>query len=139
MMTIIKFFSGLFSAFSSLLGFLEKRKFENEVKNKYEQKKKTDALEEDKKTKELIDAATEKSEKARKAIDGVNAANLNDASLTEEQVKQELDTIEDTKSKAEREEKIKISKEIKEKATKHKAEIEKDEKFNAGEDITFRG
>ncbi len=137
--TLLSFFGNLFSFLGKGLDFLDKRKFENEVKNNYENKKKIDALEDDKKSKELIDESNEKTEKARKTINEVKNANLDDAKLTDEQVKKELDDISDPKAKAEREGEIKLSKEIKEVADKKKAEIEKDDKFNNGEEITFKG
>ena len=69
--TLLSFFGNLFSFLGKGLDFLDKRKFENEVKNNYENKKKIDALEDDKKSKELIDESNEKTEKARKAINEV--------------------------------------------------------------------
>ena len=137
--TILSFLSNAFSLFGKLTDFIEKRKFENEVKNKYEEKKKTDALEEDKKSKELIDASNEKSAQAQEDINSVKSIKIEDAKLNEDQVKKELDGIEDPKEKKKREKQIKLAKEVKENADKKQAEVEKDEKFNAGEDISFKG
>ena len=137
--TILSFLSNAFSLFGKLTDFIEKRKFENEVKNKYEEKKKTDALEEDKKSKELIDASNEKAAQAQEDINSVKSIKIEDAKLNDEQVKKELDDIEDPKEKKKREKQIKLAKEVKENADKKQAEVEKDEKFNAGEDISFKG
>ena len=137
--TLLSFFGNLFSFLGKGLDFLDKRKFENEVKNNYENKKKIDALEDDKKSKELIDESNEKTEKARKAINEVKNANIDDAKLTDDQVKKELDDIADPTARSEREGEIKLAKEIKDAADKKKATIEKDDKFNSGEEITFKG
>lgn len=136
---ILSFFGNAFSLFGKLTDFIEKRKFENEVKNKYEEKKRNDALEEDKKSKELIDSANEKSNQAQEDINTVKTVKIEDAKLTDEQVKTELESIEDPKEKKKREKQVKLAKEIKENANKKQAEIEKDEKFNAGDDISFKG
>ena len=136
---ILSFFGNAFSLFGKLTDFIEKRKFENEVKNKYEEKKRNDALEEDKKSKELIDSANEKSNQAQEDINTVKTVKIEDAKLTDEQVKTELESIEDPKEKKKREKQVKLAKEIKENADKKQAEIEKDAKFNAGDDISFKG
>lgn len=139
MLTILKFFSGAFSFFGTLMGYLEKRKFENEVKNKYEEKKKTDALEEDKKTKEIIDDAQKKSDAAQESVREVNKVDMRDSEITDEQKQKQLDEITDLKEKMHRENQINLAREIKTEADKKKQEIETNEKFNSGDEITFKG
>jgi hypothetical protein len=105
----------------------------------WEQKKKIDALEEDKKAGEIIEKSNADSAQAQEVINDIKYVKSDDAKLTTEQVKKELDGIVDPKEKKKRESQIKLAKEIKENADKKRAEIEKDEKFNVGDDISFRG
>ncbi len=139
LMVIIDFIMQAFSFFKKTTDVVETKNLEIDIKNKYTQDKKIDVLEEDKKSRDLIDQSSIKTDKAKEIINSVKDVNIQDSKLTVEQVKQELSEISNDDQRDKRKNQIDLAKEIKEKADKMKNSVEKNEKFNAGEEITFKG
>lgn len=138
-MVIIDFIMQAFSFFKKTTDVIEAKNLEVDIKNKYTQDKKIDVLEEDKKSRDLIDQSSIKTDKAKEIINSVKDVNIQDSKLTVEQVAQELSEISDDDQREKRKTQIDLAKEIKEKADKMKKSVEQNEKFNAGEEITFKG
>lgn len=138
-MVIIDFIMQAFSFFKKTTDVIETKNLEVDIKNKYTQDKKIDVLEEDKKSRDLIDQTSIKTDKAKEIINSVKDVNIQDSKLTVEQVAQELSEISDDDQRDKRKTQIDLAKEIKEKADKMKKSVEQNEKFNAGEEITFKG
>ena len=139
LMVIIDFIMQAFSFFKKTTDVIEAKNLEVDIKNKYTQDKKIDVLEEDKKSRDLIDQSSIKTDKAKEIINSVKDVNIQDSKLTVEQVAQELSEISDDDQREKRKTQIDLAKEIKEKADKMKKSVEQNEKFNAGEEITFKG
>ena len=139
LMVIIDFIMQAFSFFKKTTDVIETKNLEVDIKNKYTQDKKIDVLEEDKKSRDLIDQSSIKTDKAKEIINSVKDVNIQDSKLTVEQVAQELSEISDDDQREKRKTQIDLAKEIKEKADKMKKSVEQNEKFNAGEEITFKG
>lgn len=136
---ILSILSGVFKLFNKLADYFAKKDMENQIKNQYEQEKKIDALEEDKRQGELIDEANEKFDAAKDEIKNVSDVNIADADLTDVEIKNELDGISDPDERKNRKQQIDLAKEIKETADKKKKEVENDETFNSGDEFTFKG
>ena len=139
LMVIIDFIMQAFSFFKKTTDVIETKNLEIDIKNKYTQDKKIDVLEEDKKSRDLIDQSSIKTDKAKEIINSVKDVNIQDSKLTVEQAAQELSEISDDDQRDKRKTQIDLAKEIKEKADKMKKSVEQNEKFNAGEEITFKG
>jgi hypothetical protein len=139
MFNIIGLLKGAFELFNKLTDFFAKKDMENQIKNSYEKDKKIDALEQNAKVADIIDKSEKRVEEAKEAIKNVSKAKEEDAKLSDEDVKKVLSDIVDPDDKKARGEQIKIAKEIKEAADKKQAELEKNKKFNDGEEIVFKG
>ena len=137
--TILSILKGAVSLFNKVSDYLAKKDMENQIKNRYEKNKKIETLEQNEKVRVLIKESEEQVKRAKEAIRNVSKVTEGDANLSEEQTQKVLAEIVDPEDKEAREEQIKMAKKIKEEADKKITEIEKNEKFNSGEEITFKG
>ena len=136
---IMEAIGGIFGGLGSIFDFMSKKDTENQIRKGYEEEKKADNLEEDKIGKAKADKAKAQVSKAKEDVKAVRDADLKDAELSAEEVKEELSEIEDKDDKRKREKEINAAVELKKRkdATVKKVEANKD--FNDGEEITFGG
>lgn len=139
MFNILGIVKGLIGLISQLAAYFSKKDMENKIKNSYEKDKKIDALEQNVKVAEIIKTSEKQVEEAKEVIKNVSKAKEEDANLSNEEIQKVLSGIADPDDRKAREEQIRLAKEIKESANKKHAELEKDKKFNDGEEITFKG
>lgn len=137
--TIINILSGALNLFNKFADYMTKKDMENSIKNGYEKDKALDALEEDKAAKEQVEKANQETSKAKEAIKNIAKSDKNDADLTDDDIVKILMEIQDPEEREQRSSQIKAAKEIKAKADAKQKEIESDEKFNSGEEISFKG
>ena len=137
--TILKFLSSLIGSIGSIMGFFKEKNRENIIRKGYEEEKRADALEEDKKAKEIIDANNEKNEQIKEELDSIKNADLKDADKTDEDIKTELSAIEDEELRKKREMEIKAAKELKKRKQIRMDKLNNDDNFNNGDEITFEG
>ena len=137
--SILSFLGGAFSTITSVLDFMSKRDTENQIRKGYEEEKRADNLEEDKIAVEKMNEATDKVEATKEDVKAVRDADIKDAELSKEEVKAELDEIEDEDDRRIREKEIVAAATLKERKSVTKDKITKNDDFNDGKEITFGG
>ena len=137
--SIISILQGVVSLFNKLTDFFAKKDMENQIKNSYEKDKQISVLKENEKVRETIENSVKQVEEAKETIKNISNVKEEDASLSDAQIETELAGIIDPIDRKDREEQIKLAKDIKERASKKQADLEKNAKFNSGEDFTFKG
>ena len=137
--SILSFLGGAFSTITSVLDFMSKRDTENQIRKGYEEEKRADNLEEDKIAVEKMNEATDKVEATKEDVKAVRDADIKDVELSKEEVKAELDEIEDEDDRRIREKEIVAAATLKERKSVTKDKITKNDDFNDGKEITFGG
>ena len=137
--TIMGMISGIAKAVGSAFKFIDKKNMENNIKRGYDQEKKANALEEDIEARDKINESNEKAQSAKDAVDAVTNARIDAIELTQEEIKQELDGIEDKEQRLKRERELKAAKELKKRKSVSKSKVKNNKSFNDGESYTFGG
>lgn len=137
--TILGLISSALGSLGSIFDFMSQKENDNKIRKGYEEAKRADALEEDKVAFEKIQESKDKARETKEDVRIISEIDLNDADLTDEETKKELDAIEDDVEKIKRAKEIKAAKELKRRKTIAKKEIESNESFNNGDDFTFEG
>ena len=136
---IMEAIGGVFGGLGSIFDFMSKKDTENQIRKGYEEEKKADNLEEDKIGKAKADKAKAQVSKAKEDVKAVRDADLKDAELSAEEVKEELSEIEDKDDKRKREKEINAAVELKKRKEIAVKKVEANKDFNDGEEITFGG
>lgn len=137
--SILSFLSGAFSVVTSVMDFMSKKDTENQIRKGYEEEKRADALEENKVAVEKAKEAKEAVSETKEDVKAVRDVDIKDAELSKEEVKAELDEIEDEDDKRKREKEILAAAKLKKRKSVAKEKIEKDESFNVGDEVSFGG
>ena len=136
---ILSLLNGLFNTLSSFLSSANKKDTENQIRNVYEEEKRADNLEEDKIAAEKISEANDKVKDTKEDVKAVRDTNIVDAELSKDEVKTELDNIEDEDDRRAREKEIAAAVKLKERKSLTKEKILNNDDFNDGKEITFEG
>jgi len=136
---ILSLLNGLFNTLSSFLASASKKDTENQIRNVYEEEKRADNLEEDKIAAEKISEANDKVKDTKEDVKAVRDTNIVDAELSKDEVKTELDNIEDEDDRRAREKEIAAAVKLKERKSLTKEKILNNDDFNDGKEITFEG
>jgi hypothetical protein len=136
---IMSILSGMVSLFSKLASHFAKKDIENQIKNSYEKDKKIAALEEDSKVSEVIEQSHTRLQEARQSIKNIVESTKDDVDLTDDEIVNILVNITDVDERDARSQQIQHAKEIKAIVLKKQEELDKDEKYNSGEEISFKG
>ncbi len=136
---IMEAIGGVFGGLGSIFDFMNKKNEENIMRKGYEEEKKADTLEEEKVAVEKAQEAKELVKETKEDVKAVRDADIKDAELTTDEVKEELSEIEDEDDRRKREKEITAANELKKRKTIAVDKIEKDKDFNAGEEISFGG
>jgi len=136
---IMSLISNALGAITSVMGFLDKKDTENTIRKGYEEEKRADALEEDKVVGEKLSETKDKVNETKDKVKAIRDANLKDAELTEDEVKEELDEIEDEDDQTKRAREIKAAKTLKERKSMVKKKVTASTDFNDGKTISFGG
>jgi len=136
---ILSLLNGLFNTLSSFLASASKKDTENQIRNVYEEEKRADNLEEDKIAAEKISEANDKVKDTKEDVKAVRDTNIVDAELSKDEVKTELDNIEDEDDRRVREKEIAAAVKLKERKSLTKEKILNNDDFNDGKEITFEG
>jgi len=139
MFNIIGLLKGVVDLFGKLTDYFNRKDMENQIKNSYEKDKEIAVLKENEKTRVIIANSEAQVQAAKEAIKNVSKVTEADATLSKEAEQKILSEIVDLDDRKAREEQIKLAKEIVEASVKKQKELEKDAKFNAGEEIVFKG
>ena len=137
--TIMGAIGSMFGAITKVMAYMTKKDTENIIRKGYEEEKRADALEEDKVALEQVYKGVRDAKEVRDLVKAIRDADIKDADKSDIEVQSELNDIQDGEDKAQREKEIDAAHILKSRVDSTLKEIESDELFNDGNEITFKG